>query len=163
MLYPPRYSGALVFRNTINLMDQKFNPQCMNSTRAWLGQKSEVTKLRPLKLEPGVDLLLPPVDRVLLVMLHVLLLPVGHLHWGQEPDKSSQCKMYFFGGKSLDLPQCLDGAVQVLHTRRKAAHQQDLDRGQYKFCILYSSTTLVCRILSTESASLSSIVRGDWW
>ena len=94
-----------------------------------MGQKSEVTKLRPLKLEPGVDLLLPPVDRVLLVVLHVLLLPVSHLHRGQEPAKSNQCKIIL----PPNLPQCLHGAVEVLHTRREAPHQQDLDKCRYIF------------------------------
>ena len=38
------------------------------------------TELWPVKLKPGVKLLLPPVHWVPLIVLNILLLPVRHLH-----------------------------------------------------------------------------------
>ena len=69
--------------------------QCSKKLHYWFRMAS-LTKLRPLKLEPGVDFLLAPVDRVLLVMHNILLLPIGHLHGRQKPIKRYQWKLFFW-------------------------------------------------------------------
>ena len=101
---------------------------------------------------------------------------MAHSCKGSEGSKKELMQKKSLEKNGSHWPERFRGTVKIFYARRDASQQQDL----YKFYFwifakvmeesiinnyqqLSKKVTLVCLLLSTDSASLSNMVRGDWW
>ena len=99
---------------------------------------------------------------------------MAHSCKGSEGSKKELMQKKSLEKSGSHRPECFRGTVKIFDARRDASQEQDLCKFSFWTFAkvnrevnynyqLSKRVTLVCLLLSTDSASLSNMVRGDWW